>query len=69
MNNVKVIIVIKYYQTFIEVKIVSTMIKIYPNYEPLPGYRVLEKIGSGGFGEVWKCIAPGGLLKAIKFVS
>jgi len=69
MNNVKVIFVIKYYQTFIEVKIVSTMIKIYPNYEPLPGYRVLEKIGSGGFGEVWKCIAPGGLLKAIKFVS
>lgn len=69
MNNVKVIFVIKYYQTFIEIKIVSTMIKIYPNYEPLPGYRVLEKIGSGGFGEVWKCIAPGGLLKAIKFVS
>jgi len=45
------------------------MIKIYQNYEPLPGYRVLEKIGSGGFGEVWKCSVPGGLLKAIKFVS
>ncbi len=45
------------------------MIKIYQNYEPLPGYRVLEKIGSGGFGEVWKCTVPGGLLKAIKFVS
>lgn len=45
------------------------MIKIYPNYEPLPGYRVIEKIGSGGFGEVWKCSVPGGLLKAIKFVS
>ena len=48
---------------------VSNMIKIYQNYEPLPGYRVLEKIGSGGFGEVWKCSVPGGLLKAIKFVS
>src|SRR5213076_862214 len=24
--------------------------------------------GQGGFGEVWKCEAPGGLFKAIKFV-
>jgi serine/threonine protein kinase len=39
------------------------------NEEPLPGYRLLEPLGSGGFGEVWKCQAPGGFLKAIKFVG
>jgi len=36
--------------------------------EPLPGYRLVAPLGQGGFGEVWKCIAPGGLQKAIKFV-
>ncbi|MCE9563020.1 MAG: protein kinase [Planctomycetes bacterium] len=39
-----------------------------PDGEPLPGYRLLEPIGTGGFGEVWKCTAPGGIFKAIKFV-
>ena len=39
-----------------------------PNAEPLKGYRLIEPLGSGGFGEAWKCEAPGGLFKAIKFV-
>jgi hypothetical protein len=39
-----------------------------PDGEPIPGYRLVEPIGTGGFGEVWRCVAPGGIQKAIKFV-
>jgi len=37
--------------------------------EPIPGYVLIEPLGRGGFGEVWKCEAPGGLHKAVKFVA
>ena len=32
------------------------------------GYKLKERIGSGGFGEVWSAVAPGGLMKALKIV-
>jgi eukaryotic-like serine/threonine-protein kinase len=43
-------------------------VRIESHAEPIPGYRLIERIGGGGFGEVWKAEAPGGLHKAIKFV-
>jgi serine/threonine protein kinase len=36
--------------------------------DPIPGYKLLERIGSGGYGEVWRASAPGNLTKAIKLV-
>jgi hypothetical protein len=43
-------------------------VRVESEAEPIPGYRLMERLGGGGFGEVWKVMAPGGILKAIKFV-
>src|SRR5262245_60075443 len=43
-------------------------VRIESQAEPIPGYKLIERLGGGGFGEVWKAVAPGGLFKAIKFV-
>jgi hypothetical protein len=40
----------------------------YENSEPIEGYTLVKKLGTGGYGEVWKATAPGGLTKAIKII-
>lgn len=32
------------------------------------GYVLKERIGAGGYGEVWSAKAPGGMMKAVKFI-
>jgi hypothetical protein len=34
----------------------------------LPGYTLVDRIGTGGYAEVWRAEAPGGIQKAVKIV-
>jgi len=36
--------------------------------EVLAGYTLLERLGAGGYGEVWSATGPGGLRKAVKIL-
>jgi serine/threonine protein kinase len=41
---------------------------IQPRENVFPGYQLTERIGSGGYAEVWRARAPGGIDKAVKIV-
>lgn len=40
----------------------------FDRHEPIAGYKTTELLGRGGYGEVWKTIAPGGISKAVKII-
>ena len=46
----------------------DAMSMLQPGLKPVPGYVLVEKLGAGGFGEVWKAKSPGGFDVAMKFV-
>jgi serine/threonine protein kinase len=40
-----------------------------PGDEPIPGYRLVDWLGRGGFGDVWKAFGPGGAYLALKIMN
>ena len=46
----------------------ATLPQTFTMAEPIAGYRTTERLGAGGYGEVWRAEAPGGIAKAIKVV-
>src|SRR5262245_31160638 len=37
--------------------------------QPLPGFRLTQRLGAGAFGEVWEAQDPDGKLVALKFMD
>jgi serine/threonine protein kinase len=43
-------------------------IQLTAGFEPLPGYRLVDLLGRGSYGVVWRANSPGGGQVALKFI-